>query len=211
MFIFVKPMGISDRKEREKKKMRGLILKTAMKLFLEEGFENVTLRRIAENIEYSPAAIYLYFKDKDEILYAIHEIGFERLYKQQQTTLSIKNPWKRLKKHGSLYIKFALENLEYYDLMFIMRGPAKKIKEKEEWEIGLRSFEFLKKNINECMKAGYLSKANLDVAAFAFWSLTHGIASLVIRERCIMFPEKQLNFIIHGAIDFVLESMVRKK
>lgn len=204
-------MGISERKERNKKKMRGLILKTAMKLFLEEGFENVTVRRIAENIEYSPAAIYLYYKDKDEILYAIHEIGFEKLYKHQQTILSIKNPWKRLKKHGSIYIKFALENLEYYDLMFIMRGPAKMIKEKMEWEIGLRSFEFLKKNINECMKSGYLSKANLDVAAFAFWSLTHGIASLVIRDRCIMFPEKQLNSIIDGAIDFVLESMVRKK
>ncbi|MBI3354548.1 MAG: TetR/AcrR family transcriptional regulator [Nitrospirae bacterium] len=178
--MFVKPMGILERKDREKKKMRGLILKTAMKLFLEEGFENVTVRRIAERIEYSPAAIYLYYKDKDEILYAIHEIGFEKLYKQQQTILSIKNPWKRLKKHGSNYINFALENHEYYDLMFIMRGPAKKIKEKEEWEIGLRSFEFLKKNINECIKAGYLSKVNLDVAAFAFWSLTHGIASRLI-------------------------------
>lgn len=204
-------MGISERKDRKKKEMRGLILKRAMSLFLEEGFENITLRRIAEKIEYSPATIYLYYKDKNEILYAIHDIGFERLYKQQQTILSIKNPWKRLKKHGSLYIKFALENQEYYDLMFIMRGPAKKIKEKKEWEIGLRSFEFLKKNINECIKAGYLSKTNLDVVAFAFWSLTHGIASLVIRERCIMFPEKHLNSIIERAIDFVLEGIVKKK
>jgi AcrR family transcriptional regulator len=204
-------MGISERKEREKKEMRGLILNRAMSLFLEDGFENITLRRIAEKIEYSPATIYLYYKDKNEILYAIHDIGFERLYKQQQTILSIKNPWRRLKKHGSIYIKFALENPEYYDLMFIMRGPAKKIKEKKEWEIGLRSFEFLKKNINECIKAGYLSKTNLDVAAFAFWSLTHGIASLVIRERCIMFPEKHLNSIIERAIDFVLEGIVKKK
>ena len=204
-------MGILERKDREKKKMRSLILKTAMKLFLEEGFENVTIRRIAERIEYSPAAIYLYYKDKDEILYAIHEIGFEKLYKQQQTILSTRDPWKRLKKHGEVYIKFALENPEYYDLMFIMRGPAKKIKEKEEWEIGLRSFEFLKGNIKECINAGYLKRVNLDVVAFAFWSLTHGIASLVIRERCIMFPEKHLNSIIEGALDFVLNSIVKKR
>src|SRR4030067_1222793 len=197
-------MGILERKDREKKKMRSLILKTAMKVLLDNVFENVTIRRIAERIEYSPAAIYLYYKDKDEILYAIHEIGFEKLYKQQQTILFTRDPWKRLKKHGEVYIKFALVNPEYYDLMFIMRGPAKKIKEKEEWEIGLRSFEFLKNNINKCINAGYLKRVNLDVVAFAFWSLTHGIASLVIRERCIMFPEKHLNSIIEGALDFVL-------
>src|SRR4030066_2557294 len=160
-------MGILERKDREKKKMRSLILKTAMKLFLEEGFENVTIRRIAERIEYSPAAIYLYYKDKDEILYAIHEIGFEKLYKQQQTILSTRDPWKRLKKHGEVYIKFALVNPEYYDLMFIMRGPAKKIKEKEHWEKGLRAFEFLRENVRECIEAGYLPEINPDVAAFA--------------------------------------------
>ncbi len=204
-------MGILERKKRKKKEMRSLILETAIKLFLEEGFENITVRRIAEKIEYSPAAIYLYYKDKNDILYALHDIGFEKLYKQQQTILTIKDPWRRLRKHGKVYAKFALENPKYYDLMFIMNGPAKKIKEKEEWEIGLRSFEFLKKNIKECIEAGYLKKANLDVAAFAFWSLTHGIASLVIRERCIMFPEEHLNFIIEGALDFVLKSIVKKK
>ncbi|MBI5233035.1 MAG: helix-turn-helix transcriptional regulator [Deltaproteobacteria bacterium] len=62
-------MGISERREKEKKEMRGLILETAMELFLDEGFENVSLRRRADKIEYSPATIYLYYKDKDEILF----------------------------------------------------------------------------------------------------------------------------------------------
>jgi AcrR family transcriptional regulator len=61
-------MGIKERKELEKQKMRKLILDNAMKLFLEKGFENITIRHIAEKIEYSPATIYLYFKDKDEIM-----------------------------------------------------------------------------------------------------------------------------------------------
>ena len=58
-------MGINERKQREKEVMRGSILDTAMKLFLEEGFQNVSIRRIAEKIEYSPATIYLYFRNKD--------------------------------------------------------------------------------------------------------------------------------------------------
>ena len=59
-------MGIPDRKEREKQELRDLILKEARALFLEEGFEKTSLRKIAERIEYSPTTIYLYFKDKNE-------------------------------------------------------------------------------------------------------------------------------------------------
>ncbi len=140
-------MGIAERKEKEKREMRELILETAKRLFLEEGFARVTIRRIAEKIEYSPATIYLYFRDKNEILFSLHAEGFEKFYKRQQTILSVKDPWKRLRKHGEVYISFAMENPEYYDLMFIMRAPVKELKAKKEWEVGMRSYEFLKENI----------------------------------------------------------------
>ena len=77
-------MGIFERKERDKQGMRKLILDSAMSLFLEEGFGNVSIRRIAESIEYSPATIYLYFRDKDEILFALHNEGFEELFRRQK-------------------------------------------------------------------------------------------------------------------------------
>ncbi|MBL8015852.1 MAG: helix-turn-helix transcriptional regulator, partial [Ignavibacteria bacterium] len=64
-------MGTEDRKEREKLEMRQLIVKTAMQLFIEKGMENVSIRAIAEKIEYSPGSIYSYFKDKGEIIHAI--------------------------------------------------------------------------------------------------------------------------------------------
>ncbi len=200
-------MGITERRELEKEKMRKLILETAMKLFLDEGFENITIRHIADKIEYSPATIYLYFKDKDEILYALHREGFEELYRRQQTTLTIKDPLKRLRRQGEVYVSFALDNPEYYDLMFIMRGPVKKIREMKEWDIGMRSYEFLRKNVEECMEAGLLPRANVDVAAFSMWSQVHGIASLIIRDRCMMFPEEQMNHIVEGALDFMLASI----
>ncbi len=203
-------MGITERKELEKLEMRKLILANAMKLFLEEGFENITIRRIAEKIEYSPAAIYLYFKDKDEILYTLHSEGFEELYRRQRRTLSIKDPLTRLRKQGEMYISFALENPEYYDLMFIMRGPAKKIIEKKEWDVGLRSYEFLKKNVKECMEAGSLPRADIDVASFSLWSHVHGIASLIIRDRCAMFSKEQISYFVKGALNFTLEGLLTK-
>lgn len=204
-------MGIKERKELEKLNMRKFILDSAMELFLEGGFENVSIQHIAERIEYSPATIYLYFKDKNEILYALHTIGFEKLYKYQQTFISIKDPWERLRKQGKAYITFALTNPEYYDLMFIKRGTAKKIKEKEEWGAGLRSFESLKEIIKECIDARYIAKVDLDVAAFAFWSFVHGIVSLIIRDRAIMFPRERLNSIAESSFDFMLNSMSEER
>jgi len=204
-------MGIAERREIDKERMRGRILEAAMKLFLKEGFERVTIRAIAKAIEYSPATIYLYFKDKNEILFALQTIGFEKLYKKQQDVLTIKDPWKRLRQHGKIYVEFALKNPEYYDLMFIMRGSVVKMKEKEKWESGQRSYEFLKENIRECMSAGYLTQTNEDIATFAKWSLTHGMASLIIRDRAIMLPKEHLNAIIEGALDFMMESIKKKE
>jgi len=204
-------MGTIERRERDKRKMQELVLKAAMKLFLKEGFEKVTIRRIAEEIEYSPATIYLYFKDKDDILYALHEKGFEELYSRQQKVLPIKDPLIRLKKHAQAYISFALEMREYYDLMFIMRAPSKKIKESDEWSVGKRSYELLKENIVQCMDAGYLVKEDPEVVTFSFWAHVHGMVSLIIRERCVMFPEEQLENIVEGALDYSLRHIAIKK
>jgi len=198
-------MGIIERKEKEKLEMQRLILETAKKLFLEQGFEKVTLRSIAEKIEYSPATIYLYFKDKDEILFQLHEAGFNELFKRQQTIAGITNPLERLLKHARIYLQFAVENPEYYDLMFIMRAPVKCIKDEKAWKIGVRSYEMLYKDVAECIDAGLMTSSDPAVATFALWASMHGIASLVIRERCIVFPEEVLPAMIQGAEKFIMD------
>jgi AcrR family transcriptional regulator len=203
-------MGITERKQQEKSDMRGLILKTAMNLFLDKGFENITIRNIAEKIEYSPATIYLYFKNKDEILYTLRKEGFEKLYEHQLSSLKLDDPLKRLHKHGEAYIQFALENPEYYDLMFMMRGPVQ-IEEINDCDIGLKSYELLKTNVEECMEAGLFPRTNIDVAAFSLWSYVHGIASIIIRGRGIMFPEERIKYMVEEALNFMLVSNNTKK
>jgi len=204
-------MGIAERKEQEKSEMRGLILKTAMNLFLDKGFENITIRNIAEKIEYSPATIYLYFKNKDEILFVLQREGFEKLYEHQISSLKLDDPLKRLHKHGEAYIQFALENSEYYDLMFMMRGPVKEMQDINNCDIGLKSYELLKTNVEECMEAGLFPRTDIDVAAFSLWSYVHGIASLIIRGGGIMFPEERINYIVEEALNFMLVSNNKKK
>jgi AcrR family transcriptional regulator len=202
-------MKRSTLKENDKNKMRGLILDTAMKLFLKEGYERVTLRAIAREMDYSPGIIYWYFKNKNDILFALHAVGFEKLDAKQQELQKTRDPWKRLLKRGGIYLDFALKNPEYYDLMFIMRGPAKMMKEKKNWTSGLRSYEMLKNDVRESIKAGHLIKTNAEVATFAFWSFLHGIASIIIRERGVMHTPKRLGAVVKGARAFMLESIRR--
>jgi AcrR family transcriptional regulator len=199
-------MGITERKDRERQEVRKLILDAAMKLFLEEGYKNVTLRKIAKQIEYSPGTIYLYFKDKDDILYTLQSIAFEKFHKAQNAVQSIQDPIERLNAHGKAYIKFALENREYYDLMFIMSEPLKKICEPQEWTTGLNSYNLLKQNIKDCVDAGVFHFEDIETAAFAFWSFVHGICSLVIK-RGMIFPQEYIDYLVNGAFDSFVKNL----
>ncbi len=203
-------MGITERRNRDREKMRKRILDTAMKLFLADGYESVSMRRIADMIEYSPATIYLYYKSKDAIFYELHDIGFEKLYKKQSLAYSFKDPWKRLEKHGKAYIDFALGNPRYYELMFIMEAPEKDFSKKDEGDIGYRSFDFLVQNIRDCMDQGYLKKTDASVAAFSFWSLIHGIVSLVLRGKAVMFEEGQMEAVARDSLKYVMNSIRNK-
>src|ERR671929_1893441 len=72
-------MGIKERQERDREAVRRGILDAARELFVNEGYRNVSIRKIAERIEYSPAAIYSYFPSKDDIFFALAEEGFRLL------------------------------------------------------------------------------------------------------------------------------------
>jgi AcrR family transcriptional regulator len=196
-------MGIKERKNRQKTEMRDTILSAALRLFSDDGYENVTMRKIADEIEYSVGTIYLYFKDKDEIFFELHKLGFEEFFKRQLAVQDVKNPIQRLKDHGLAYIQFAIDQPQYYDLMFISRIPAKTIKEENDWKSGHRTYDILKLNINQAKDAGYFKDVDLDVAAFSLWSFVHGIASLFIRDRMIMIPPEQIKSLVTGALKFL--------
>src|SRR5438034_7537093 len=72
-------MGIKERHERDREAVHRAILDAARELFVSEGYQNISIRKIAERIEYSPAAIYGYFPSKDDIFFSLAEEGFRLL------------------------------------------------------------------------------------------------------------------------------------
>lgn len=185
-------MAIVDRKLREKAEMRSKILESAKALFAEDGFQNVSIRKIADKIEYSPATIYLYFKDKDAILFALHNEGFRALFTRQRDFVRIADPVQRLRKLLSGYLDFALEEPEYYDLMFMLFTPLPKLLRTSEWRFGRRAYRTLHHTIVECQGRGYLAGTSPDAAALGMWGAVHGIAALLLRRRASMLPEEDL-------------------
>ena len=199
-------MGTKERKKRDKQEMVENILNAAMKLFLSQGYKNVTIRKIADEIEYSPGTIYLYFKDKEEILLALQTRAFGKFYEAQMSVQNIKDPVQRLMAHGKKYIEFALANPEYYDLMFIMEQPV--ITKSEEWHTGMNSYDLLRKNVKDCTDKGLLRFNNYEAASFALWSFVHGIASIIIK-RGMMVPDQYREEMLNGAFEFLRQSMYK--
>src|SRR5438874_6636209 len=111
--------AIRHRQDQEKQELRQAILTTAAELFLEQGYERFSLRKVAERIGYSPTTIYLYFRDKDDLLFTVVDEGF-KLFGQQlaSAATTTQDPWERLIALGRTYVTFGLEHPMYYQLMF---------------------------------------------------------------------------------------------
>ncbi|GAB3564690.1 hypothetical protein GCM10027578_10630 [Spirosoma luteolum] len=204
-------MGITERKEREREEMRRLILEAAQRLFIAHGFDKVSIRTIADEIEYSPATIYLYYKDKNDLLFALHQAGFRAMIEQMQPALaSVDDPFERLIAMGTEYIRFAVSNPELFDLMFIMTAPIEALTCRDEtWDDGLRAFQLLVDLVQSCIDAGLFKTQDATTAALMIWSAVHGYTALFLRKRLTMFDEANLQQQMNQAFVLFIETIRR--
>ena len=192
-------MGILERKERDREEMKQLIIDAAIHMFLEEGYEKTSIRSIAEKIEYSPATIYLYYKDKDELLHNVQREAFEKLDKAFRQKATAKDPIERLEQIMMTYIHFGKKNPELYDLMFIVQAPMNVVKEKELWRNGHESFGFLFQCISKCIEKKQIRYDDPMIASLSVWAMVHGLFSLDLRCRFKVIETDQK--VIEAAIE----------
>ena len=196
-------MGITERKTKERQELKDLILSAAKSLFIEKGIDETSIRNIAERIEYSPATIYLYFKDKDEILHELHSQGFQELGSRMSVLMAVGDPFERLKALGRVYIDYGRQNTEMYDLMFIARAPMHYLDkmEEEDWNEGKGAFDFLGMTVKECISVGRFKGHDPDSLSFMIWSFVHGLVALEIRDRCKGICKDDPEVIFSGAFN----------
>jgi AcrR family transcriptional regulator len=204
-------MTITARKQREKLEMRRIILDAAKGIFLEKGFYSASIRNIAEKIEYSPGTIYLYYKDKDDIFHALHEEGFGKMLGMMQPLQHVSDPMERLIAMGKVYMEFALQNKELYDLMFIMEAPINAEHNREKWEMGGRTLDLLKKVLAECQEKGYFKGLNIEYLSFMIWSSLHGMCALFCRRRCQVYEHKEETELLQNGMAYFTDLLTKKR
>lgn len=171
------------RREQEKESLRRTILDAAAALFLEHGYEGLSMRQIAERIGYSATTIYRYYEDKDDLLFAIVQEGFNRFGRQlTKAARASADPRERLPALGHAYIAFGLKNPVYYRLMFMQRFDLMFESRADESAPMIDSFEVLRETVEQAMRAGLLRQGDPVTTSNVIWATVHGITSLAIAD-----------------------------
>jgi len=177
-------MGTKERQDRERQAVTASILDAARELFLVEGYANVSIRKIAERIEYSPAAIYSYYASKDDIFLALANEGFHRLAAKVHAAMVSGDALENVRACWWAFYEFAKEEPEYFLLMFVDRSVPRIT---QEWE----GFEFLQQLLNNAIMAvqkaidagAFPATLNPNAAMHMLWASLIGPAVVGIRHR----------------------------
>ena len=204
-------MTVKDRRARQKTLLRQQILDAARELLVRDGYDKLSMRRVAERIDYSPTAIYLHFKDKQELVSSLCDETFARLVHELETLPDeFADPLVRLRKGMERYVAFGLKHPDHYLPTFVLPLPGTMDADdlqKAADSNGMRCFGCLRDCIAAGVKAKKLRKVDPEVAARAAWAGIHGVTSLLIVHH--HFPWGDKKAVIAATIDAFIGGLRR--
>jgi AcrR family transcriptional regulator len=199
-------LGVKERQEREREAVSRAILDAARELFVTHGYHEVSIRKIADRIEYSPAAIYGYFPSKDDIFFALAEEGFRLLFSYGDSSECCdkdEDPGDTLRRMFWRYYEFSKEHPEYFALMFLDRSVPRI---RDHWDrfgfVGQMKHDMVSR-IQQAIDAG---AAPADTPAHTVFRLlltaAHGAAALRLCDR--LAPGEDGDALARASIDAAL-------
>jgi AcrR family transcriptional regulator len=176
-------LGVKERQEREREAVARAILDAARDLFVAEGYQNVTIRKIAERIEYSPAAIYSYFASKDDIFMALAEEGFRLLFAHADDVPHL-DPLDDIRTGFWRLYEFSRTHPEYFALMFLDRSVPRISQDWERFGFVREMKKRMDARIQVAVDAGRFPAGTDAAAVFRIlMAAIHGVATLTLCER----------------------------
>ena len=191
------------RRLRYRQELRTLILDTAREMFLTEGFEAFSMRKLAEGVGYSPAALYQHFASKEAIFEALVDESFSALLAAQghaAASAAEAGPIESLRRGLRANVRFGLEHPNEYRLAFLMPPSSNRP------QSAVTAFDSLRRRVLACVEAGVLRPINPELAAQALWAAVHGVASLLIVKPS--FPWVEPDLLIEQVIKNAIEGIV---
>lgn len=180
-------MGVKERREREKSETRDKILDAARELFVTEGYEGVSMRKVAEKIEYSPTAIYVYFADKNELFRELCHQDYARLADIFKSSAMSTDPIERIRQIGTIYADFGERYPNHYRFMFMTPHPAHEFDDEDRELRGnpeKDAYAFLKWAVQQAIDAECFREdlRDAEIISQTLWAAVHGVISLQIAK-----------------------------
>ena len=199
-------MGVLERKKRVREDLRKRILDAAEALFVREGYEKVSMRKIAQRIEYSPTTIYHHFKDKAELFARLLE-GYQAglLARMEAINARGDDPITTLRNGMRAYTEFGLANPSYYKLSFMSPPEFKAESYLVAGAAGTALFQDLRATAELCIRQGLFRPMEADLAAQILWIANHGVTSLLISNP--NFPWADRETLIERVIDCAIDGL----
>ncbi|WAG70785.1 TetR/AcrR family transcriptional regulator [Clostridium sp. CF011] len=188
-------MGITERRQFEKEIIRKKIIDATNDILVEEGYENLSIRKIASRIEYSPGIIYHYFKDKAEIVSFVVAEGYGNILKIiSEIPIDTENPDKTIVNGMRSYIELMLENPQQFRV--VLMNDIETIQEKVNMlQEGIskerKSIQGLCKLVELAIRKNIFRKMDIELTAQIIWTSTHGLVSRLILEKNITKQQKE--------------------
>jgi len=183
-------MGTAERRERQKAELRDQILAAAAAIIARDGFDALTMRKIADAIEYSPATLYLHFASRDEIALELVRNGFEALVRHMMPAAAETDPLARVYAIGRAYLEFAQAEPQTYRLIFMederFASPIMLQLKNDASNPGDTAIDFLVTTVRELLERGIFRPLPAEMIAALLWSSLHGIAALKL--SCSQYP-----------------------
>jgi AcrR family transcriptional regulator len=199
-------LGVKERHEREREAVARAILDAARELFVAEGYQNVSIRKIAERIEYSPAAIYSYFPSKDDIFFALAEEGFRMLATAESLATPGPDPVENVRRAFWDFYSFSTQHPEYYALMFVDRTVPRISRDWERFAFVHEMEGKVASEIQRGVETGAFPKGlRAESAVAVLVAAVHGAAAMRLCER--MHPGDSGDELAHDAIETTLAGL----
>ncbi|MDD2335642.1 MAG: TetR/AcrR family transcriptional regulator [Geobacteraceae bacterium] len=204
-------MGIVERKERQKESLRQEILDASRDILLARGYAQLSMRGIAKRIEYSPTTIYLYFKNKDEILYHLCVEALERQFEVIRGAGGDEpSPLLRLRAALRAYIDFGLSEPDRYQITYMadISRYVSMASILEQGSFANKLREFMGHRVNDVLIESGCAR-DVESVFQVLWAHCHGIVSLLIGRPD--FPWVERDKLIETSLDISLNGLVRQR
>ena len=195
---------LSTPRERYRNQLRRTILDAAREAFVHDGYEGVSMRKLAERVGCSHANLYVHFKDKDALFHCLVEESFDQFAEGMRKLIESSrhgDPVALLRKAGRAYVEFGVANPNVYEFAFLMRRPAHGHPSQPHV-----IYERVRGLVQRCIDEQRFRSMDVDAASQSLWAAGHGITSLLILRPAFAWtdPDALIGRVIDAAVDALL-------